>query len=234
MYGLHCLTHCKGYCIACITYQNATTILADIDSESWCLTAESIEKVITPNTKAVIVVNLYGNMPDYEAIKKVCDKHNIYMIEDAAESLGSIYKGVRAGKFGIGSTFSFHRTKTITTGEGGMLLLDDEELYERCKFLRDHGRVPGSYFNTEITFKYMPFNVQAALGYAQFKRIDELVGKKRWILNGFKDRLKDIPDLLLNPEPNHVTNGAWAPALVFGKSHGKDRRNLRLFYSFQR
>jgi len=209
--------------VACVKYQRATTILADIDPVSWCLTAESIEKVITPLTKAVIVVDLYGNMPDYEAIKKVCDKHNIYMIEDAAESLGSIYKGVRAGKFGIGSTFSFHRTKTITTGEGGMLLLDDEELYERCKFLRDHGRVPGSYFNTEITFKYMPFNIQAALGYAQFKRIDELVGKKRWILNGFKDRLKDIPDLLLNPEPNHVTNGAWAPALVFGKSHGMTR-----------
>ena len=109
-------------------------------------------------------------------------------------------KNTKAGKFGIGSTFSFHRTKTITTGEGGMLLLDDEELFNRCKFLRDHGRQPGSYFNTEITFKYMPFNVQAALGYAQFKRIDELVGKKRWILNSFKDCLSGIPDIQLNSE----------------------------------
>ncbi len=209
--------------VACITYQRAKTVLADIDANSWCLTPETIEKAITPNTKAVIVVDLYGNMPNYDAIKELCDKHNIYMIEDAAESLGSIFKGVRAGKFGIGSTFSFHRTKTITTGEGGMLLLDNEELFERCKFLRDHGRQPGSFFNTEITFKYMPFNVQAALGYAQFKRIDELVDKKRWILNGFKERLDDIPDILLNPEPSHIKNGAWAPALIFGKTHSMTR-----------
>jgi perosamine synthetase len=209
--------------VACITYQRATTIFADIDPENWCLTTESIEKVITPQTKAVIAVDLFGNMPNYERIKQLCDKYNIYLIEDAAEALGSVYKGTRAGKFGVGSTFSFHRTKTITTGEGGMLLLDDEELFQRCKFLRDHGRLPGSYFNTEITFKYMPFNIQAALGYAQFKRIDELVGKKRWILNGFKERLSDIPDILLNPEPKYMVNGAWATALVFGRSHGMTR-----------
>ena len=209
--------------VACVTYQRATTIFADIDSENWCLTAESIEKAITPRTKAVIVVDLFGNMPDYDEIQKVCDKHNIFMIEDAAEALGSVYKNTKAGKFGIGSTFSFHRTKTITTGEGGMLLLDDEKLFNRCKFLRDHGRQPGSYFNTEITFKYMPFNVQAALGFAQFKRIDELVGKKRWILNSFKDCLSGIPDIQLNPEPEHIVNGAWCPALVFGKSHEMTR-----------
>ena len=104
-----------------------------------------------------------------------------------------------------------------------MLLLDDDTLYERCKFLRDHGRQPGTYFNTEITFKYMPFNVQAALGDAQFQRIDELVGKKRWIWKGFCERLADIPDILLNPEPADVTNGVWATALVFGKSHKMTR-----------
>jgi perosamine synthetase len=205
--------------VACISYQKAKTVFADIDPDNWCLTAKSIEKAISPKTKAVIVVNLYGNMPNYTAIKEVCERHNIFLIEDSAESLGSVYEGTRAGKFGIGSAFSFHRTKTITTGEGGMLLIDDLELFERCKFLRDHGRQPGSYFNTEITFKYMPFNVQAALGYAQFKRIEELVGKKRWILNGFKDRLSEIPDIFLNPEPKHIVNGAWAPALIFGKSH---------------
>jgi len=206
-----------------ITYQNATTVLADIDPIHWCLTPESIERVITPRTKAVIVVDLFGNMPDWDGIKKVCDKHNIFMIEDAAEAVGSIYKGKRAGKFGVGSTFSFHRTKTITTGEGGILLLDDEKLFERCKFLRDHGREPGTYFNTEVTFKYMPFNVQAALACAQFQRIEELVGKKRWIWRGFCERLSDVPNILLNPEPDYVTNGVWATALVFGESHGMTR-----------
>jgi perosamine synthetase len=204
---------------ACITYQRAKTIFADIDPIHWCLTPDSIEKAITPKTKAVIVVDLFGNMPDWDGIEKICRKHGIYMIEDAAEALGSIYKKKRAGKFGIGSTFSFHRTKTITTGEGGMLLLDDEVLYQRCKFLRDHGREPGTYFNTEITFKYMPFNVQAALGYAQFKRIEELIHKKRWIWKGYCERLADINDILLNPEPPNVVNGVWATALIFGDSH---------------
>lgn len=209
--------------VAGITYQRAATVFADIHPEHWCLTPESIERAITPQTKAVIVVDLYGNMPDWDGIKEVCDRHGVIMIEDAAEALGSTYKGIRAGKFGVGSVFSFHRTKTITTGEGGMLLLDDEALYQRCKFLRDHGRQPGTYFNTEITFKYMPFNVQAALGYAQFQRIDELVAKKRWIWHGFRERLAGIPDILLNPEPSYVTNGVWATALVFGKSHSLSR-----------
>lgn len=208
---------------ACVTYQRAETVFADIDPVHWCLTPESIARAITPRTKAVIVVDLFGNMPDWDGIEKLCREHNILVIEDAAEALGSVYKGRRAGKFGIGSSFSFHRTKTITTGEGGMLLIDDEDLYQRCKFLRDHGRAPGTYYNTEITFKYMPFNVQAALGYAQFQRINELVDKKRWIWQGFRKRLADIPDILLNPEPDGVTNGVWATALVFGKSHGMTR-----------
>lgn len=209
--------------VAGITYLRATTVFADVDPTNWCLTAETVERVITPKTKAVIAVGLYGNMPEWDDLKALCDLKGIFLIEDAAEALGSKYKNVRAGKFGIASTFSFHRTKTITTGEGGMLLIDDSNLFERCKFLRDHGRAPGTFFNTEVTFKYMPFNLQAAIGYAQFQRIDELVDKKRWIWKGFVERLKDIPDIYLNPEPEHVYNGVWAPALVFGKSHGMTR-----------
>lgn len=206
-----------------ITYQRATTVFADIDPVSWCLTPESIARAITPKTKAVIVVDLYGNMPEWAEIAALCAERGLIVIEDAAEALGSVYRGTRAGKFGIASTFSFHRTKTICTGEGGMLLIDDEKLFQRCKFLRDHGRSPGTYYNTEVTFKYMPANLQASLGYAQFLRIDELVAKKRWIWNGFRERLADIPDILLNPEPDYVTNGVWATALVFGLSHGMTR-----------
>ena len=208
---------------ACITYQRATTVFADIDPIHWCLTPQTIQRAITPQTKAVIVVDLFGNMPDWDGIRALCDDYGILLIEDAAEAIGSMYKGARAGKFGIASTFSFHRTKTITTGEGGMLLLDDPTLYERCKLLRDHGRAPGTYYNQEVTFKYMPFNLQAALGYAQFQRIETLVEKKRWILQGFRERLSDIPDILLNPEPENGVNGAWATALVFGKSHAVTR-----------
>src|SRR5207249_1732969 len=115
-------------------YQRAITVFADIDPIHWCLTPETIERAVSPRTKAVIVVDLFGNMPDYDGIREVCERRKILLVEDAAEALGSTYRGTRAGKFGIGSTFSFHRTKTIATGEGGMLLVDDDRLFERCKF----------------------------------------------------------------------------------------------------
>jgi perosamine synthetase len=204
-----------------ITYLRAIPVFCDIDPVTWCLDPVSVEKSITPKTKAIIVVDLFGNMPLMDELIAVADKYGLALIEDAAEALGSVYKGIRAGKFGLASVFSFHRTKTVVTGEGGMLLLDDDKLYERCMFLRDHGRKPGGplYYNFEVTYKYMPFNLQAAVGYAQFQRIDELVTKKHWIYQMYKERLADIDDIYLNPEPEGVFNGVWITGLLFGKSH---------------
>lgn len=204
-----------------VTYLGATPVFCDIEPVNWCLDPQSVEKSITPKTKAIIVVDLFGNMPLMDELTKIAEKYGIHLIEDSAEALGSVYKGIRAGKFGVGSVFSFHRTKTLTTGEGGMLLLDDDKLFERCMFLRDHGRKPGGsmYYNYEVTYKYMPFNIQAALGYAQFQRVDELVAKKRWIFEKYKERLADVEDLQWNAEPPYVFNGVWITTLVFGKSH---------------
>lgn len=211
-----------------ITYQRGVPVFCDIEEGNWCLSPDSVEKSITSRTKAIIAVDLFGNMPRMEILQEIADRHGIHLIEDAAEAVGSIYKGVRAGKFGIGSVFSFHRTKTICTGEGGMLLLDDDNLYHRCMFLRDHGRRSDgpAYYNFEVTFKYMPFNLQAAMGYAQFKRIDELVGKKRWTLHKYKHYLRDIPDLQFNNETEDVFNGAWITGLVIGRSHGVGKIEL--------
>ncbi len=204
-----------------ITYLGATPVFADIEPANWCLDPASVEKNITPRTKAIIVVDLFGNMPLMAELIEIANRHNLPLIEDAAEALGSSYKNVKAGKFGVGSVFSFHRTKTITTGEGGMLLLDDDKLYERCMFLRDHGRKTGGpmYYNFEVTYKYMPFNVQAALGYAQFQRVDELIARKRQIYHMYQERLANVPDIQLNAEPAGVVNGAWITGLVFGPSH---------------
>jgi perosamine synthetase len=105
-----------------VTYQKATPVFADIDLDNWCLDSTSVKKDITNKTKAIIVVDLYGNMPDMDALKNISKEYGIPLIEDSAESLGSTYKGVRAGKFSIGGVHSFHRTKTIVTGEGGALL----------------------------------------------------------------------------------------------------------------
>lgn len=210
-----------------VTHVGAKTVFADIDQDTWCMSAEALERVITSRTKAVIVVDLYGNMPDMDALRSVADRHGIALIEDAAGALGSVYRGQKAGSFGVASVFSFHRTKTVTTGEGGMLLLDDYALYERCHFLRDHGRSKEKhYYNAEVAYKYMPCNLLASLGYAQFQRVEELVEAKRHILNVFRSIFADIPDLFLNPEPPEGRNGAWCTALIIGSSHGIDKEQM--------
>lgn len=197
-----------------IVYLGATPVFADVDPSNWTITVESIKSVLSPKTKAVIAVDIYGNMPDLHQIAKFCAENNLFLIEDAAEAIGSKLNEERAGSFGHASVFSFHRTKTLTTGEGGMLLLNDEELFERSKFLRDHGRAPGTYFNTEVTYKYMPSNLAAAMGFAQFQRVQELIDKKMWILESYSELLGDLPGIRLNPKPEGVINSAWSTVLV--------------------
>jgi perosamine synthetase len=206
---------------AAITYVGATPVFCDIDPADWCLCPRSAAAAITERTKAMIAVDLFGNMPQMDALRALCKAHDLHLIEDAAEALGSVYKGTRAGKFGAASVFSFHRTKTLATGEGGMLLVDDPALLDRCHFLRDHGRSRSvAYAIEEVAFKYMPFNLQAAVGWAQLQRVDELIERKRWMLARYREQLAHIPDLQLNPEPPGGVNGAWCSTLVFGPSHG--------------
>ncbi len=198
-----------------ITHSGASTVFADIDEDTWCLSRQSVESATTPRTRALVAVDLYGNMPRWNSLQEYSDETGVVLIEDAAEALGSVYKGVRAGKYGKASVFSFHRTKTLTTGEGGMLLLDDPDLFERCKFLRDHGRAAGSYFNSEVAYKYMPSNVQAALGHGQFLRIDELIQIKRNAFLRYRSNLAETSGIQLNEETDDLFNGAWATTVVF-------------------
>ena len=203
-----------------VTYLNAKPVFVDVDLDTWCIDPSSVEKKITNKTKAIICVDIYGNMPNMEDLLSISERTGIPILEDAAEALGSRYKGVPAGAFGVGSVHSFHRTKTITTGEGGALLLDDSAIYDRAKFLRDHGRsseIP--YYTLEATPKYMPSNMQGALGCAQLDRFDELVELKRSFFLKYKDKLNDIGDLQFNCESSSVFNGAWATTVVFGANH---------------
>ncbi len=199
-----------------IQYVGATPVFADIDRDSWCLSAESFERSITPRTKAAIVVDLYGSMPDYDAIRAIAAKHNIAIIEDAAEAIGSQYRGRQAGSLGDVGVFSFHGSKTLTTGEGGMLVTDDEALYQRVLFLRDHGRAPGDrhFFNREVAFKYRMSSLQAAFGLAQIERIDELVGRKRDIFVMYDELIGDDPRITLNAEPPGTINSYWMTTAV--------------------
>lgn len=204
-----------------VTYLKAKPVFVDIDADNWCICPNSVRSKINEKTKAIIFVDLYGNMPKIEELEAISKEYSIPLIEDAAEALGSKYKSIRAGKFGVASVHSFHRTKTITSGEGGALLLDNGELFERAKFLRDHGRSPDiPYFTLEATPKYMPSNLQASVAWAQFQRIEELVNRKRYLLHRYKDMLSDLNDLQFNQENNDVYNGVWATSVIIGESYG--------------
>lgn len=205
-----------------ITYVGATTVFADVDSSSWCLSPESFEKCITPKTKAVIPVDIYGGVPDYDAIVKIADKHGIAVIEDAAEAMGSEYKNKKAGSLGLAGVFSFHGSKTMTTGEGGMLVTDDDKLHAQVLFLRDHGRKPGDvmFFNSAVAYKYKMSSMQAAMGLAQLERIDELVEKKRQVFSWYQENLGDSKSIILNHEPKDTLNTFWMVCAILDPGLG--------------
>lgn len=211
-----------------VTYVGATPIFADIDPVTWCLSADSFATCITPRTKAVIPVDLYGGISDMDAIRRIADENGVAIIEDAAEAIGTEYRGRRAGSFGDTGVFSFHGSKTLTTGEGGMLVTDRDDLHDRVQILRDHGRPTGDrmFYNQEVAFKYKMSGMQAALGLAQLERVDELIDKKRKIFGWYHDELAGLNGVTMNQEPNGVKNSYWMVTLVLDDSYKLDKQTL--------
>jgi perosamine synthetase len=204
-----------------ITYVGAQPVFADIDPATWCISPESVERLITAKTRAVIPVGLYGLPADMPAIRKITEKFKIHLIEDAAQSLGGKYSGKMSGSAADVAAFSFHGTKTLTTGEGGMFVTDDEAIFERAQFLRDHGRSRVNYknfYNTEVAYKYKMSDLQAAFGLAQLERIDQLLERKRSVFQWYKARLSDIPGVTLNIEPPGFVNSYWMTTVVLDPS----------------
>lgn len=213
-----------------IVHLGATPIFVDIFPDSWCLDPERVEASITPKTKAIVAVHLYGNLCDMNRLLAIGEKHGIPVIEDAAEAIGSVYHGKRAGSMGKFGTFSFHGTKTVTTGEGGMFVTNDAELYEKVLTLSNHGRARGQtkqFWPDVVGFKYKMSNIQAALGCAQMERIEELTGRKREILGLYRELLGHLPGISMNPEPKGTVNGAWMPTVVFAPETSMTREKLQ-------
>jgi len=162
-----------------VAYTGAKPIIVDVEEDIWCIDPDSIRKSITPKTKAIIPVHLYGHSADMDEIIKISNEYGLHVIEDAAEAHGAEYKGKKVGSLGKCGVFSFYGNKIITTGEGGMITTDDEKLYERAKFLRDHAmNKEKRYWHSEIGFNYRITNLQAALGLAQLERIEEFLDKR--------------------------------------------------------
>ncbi len=208
-----------------ITYLGATPVFVDILPDSWCLDPAQVETAITPSTKAIIAVHLYGNLCEMDALMAIGEKHGIPVIEDAAEAIGSVYHGKRAGSIGQFGAFSFHGTKTMTTGEGGMFVTNDADFYEKVLTLSNHGRARGQtkqFWPDTIGFKYKMSNIQAAIGCAQMERIDDLISGKRRVFTYYAEQLRDFP-LRMNPEPAGTVNGYWMPTIIADEGVEFDR-----------
>lgn len=213
-----------------VVHLGAKPIFVDILPDSWCIDPDLAEEAITSKTKAIVATHLYGNLCDMDRLLAIGKKHGIAVIEDAAESLGSVYHGKRAGSMGKFATFSFHGTKTITTGEGGMLVTNDADLYEKILTLSNHGRARGQtkqFWPDAVGFKYKMSNIQAAIGCAQMERIGELTDRKREILATYRQNLGGLPGVAMNPEPPGTVNGGWMPTLVFAPETGVTRERLQ-------
>jgi perosamine synthetase len=206
----------------------AKPVFVDILPDSWCIDPDKAEAAITPNTKAIVAVHLYGNLCDMDRLLAIGKKYGIPVIEDAAEAIGSVYHGKRAGSMGKFGAFSFHGTKTVTTGEGGMFVTNDFELFERVLTLSNHGRMPSQkkqFWADLIGFKYKMSNIQAAIGCGQIERVDELVADKRRIFSYYMDCFRGMP-LKMNPEPDGEINGFWMPTVVISENNQFDRERL--------
>lgn len=211
-----------------ITYLGAKPVFVDIDPLSWCIDPAKVESAITPRTKAIIAVHLYGNLCDMDALLAIGRKHSLPVIEDAAEAIGSLYHGKAAGTLGTFGTFSFHGTKSITTGEGGMFVTNDQALYDKVLTLSNHGRAKGQskqFWPDVIGFKYKISNIQAAIGCAQVERIDELIARKRWIFAQYQESLSGLP-LRMNPSGEGLEPGYWMPSIVVDPDQAFDREAL--------
>ncbi len=219
-----------------IVQLGAKPVFVDILPDSWCLDPALVEAAITPRTKAIVAVHLYGNLCDMDALLDIGRRHSIPVIEDAAEAIGSQYNGKRAGSMGAFGAFSFHGTKTITTGEGGMFVTNDPDLYEIVLTLSNHGRARNQtkqFWPDLVGFKYKISNIQAAIGCAQVHRIDDLIARKRAIFHGYRELLSDVQGLSLNAEPEGMINGAWMPTVVFDRGLAVTRERLQKDFALE-
>ena len=194
-----------------IVHQHLVPVFTDIKASTWCIDVEKIEKSITENTRAIVATHLYGNLCDMSALTDLARRYNLELIEDAAEAIGASYNHKKAGSLGRFGVFSFHGTKTITTGEGGMLVTNDAELYEKALTLNNHGRARNEkrqFWPSEIGFKYKMSNVEAAIGCAQLQRVDCLIKRKKEIFQSYSQILCNS-DVAINQQEENSKSGYW-------------------------
>lgn len=204
-----------------IIYQNATPVFIDSEKETWNMNPKALEKAFEkyPNPKAVIVVHLYGTPAKIEEIKEICDKHNVPLVEDAAESLGATYNGKQTGTFGKFGVYSFNGNKIITTSGGGMLVSDDEERISKVRFWSTQSREKARHYeHKEIGYNYRMSNIVAGIGRGQLKVLDDRIEQKTDIYNTYKEGFKDIEEIVMQPIPENTNPNHWLSVITLKES----------------
>ena len=203
-------------CAAAVMRAGAKPVLVDSDTLTWNMDVNKIEEKVTSKTRAIMVVHIYGLPVDMDPVLALAEKYGLMVIEDAAEAHGLDYKGRPCGSFGDISTFSFYPNKHITTGEGGMILTNDENLAEKCRSLRNLCFQPSRRFvHEELGWNFRMSNLQAALGVAQLEKIDNHIARKRQMGQRYTDLLKDISGLQLPlAKTDYAENIYWVYGLV--------------------
>ncbi|MBE0637786.1 MAG: DegT/DnrJ/EryC1/StrS family aminotransferase [Bacteroidales bacterium] len=210
-----------------VRYVDAIPVFADVLPDSWCIDPKSIEQRITSKTKAVIPVHLYGQPANMAGVMRIAKKHNLKVVEDAAPAIGAEFDRKRTGNFGDIACFSFQGAKLMSTGEGGMIVTNNSELFEILKHYAEHGRSSTGFDISDIGFKYKMSNIQAALGLAQLERIGELIDRKEQLFTWYYNELKDIDGLLFNKVNTETEKSIyWMSSIVLNKDFGISRDKL--------
>jgi len=204
----------------------AKPVLVDVDRRTWCIDPRLIEEKITPRTKAIMAVHMYGHPCDMDAILDIARRHNLYVVEDCAEAHGAEVNGRRVGSLGDVGCFSFYGNKILTTGEGGMVVCKDEKIAERMRLLRNQGFEAPRFVHNVIGFNYRLTNIQAAIGLAQTEMVEEKVERKVWIGKTYNELLAGQPDLTLPVEEPWARNVYWMYGVVVGDGFGVKKDDL--------
>jgi perosamine synthetase len=214
--------------VSSISHTGATPVFVDSIADTWQMNPDDVRKKITPRTKAIMVVHLYGHPCEMDALTAIAREHSLFIVEDCAEAFGSLYHGKHVGTFGDMATFSFYGNKTITTGEGGMVVTNDETLHDRSYHLKMHGLAKlREYWHDVLGFNYRMTNVCAAIGLAQLEKAKEKIAKKRQLAQWYDEGLRNLP-VVPHTEAGDVFHSYWMYSIMTGSPELRDALRAHL------